>query len=287
VLRNEPAVYASDVWAFGCILFQMVTGKPPFRAATDYLTFQKILKLSYELPDDIDPDAKSLIEGVLVRTRRWPGRRLTLQHRDPAQRLTPAEIKSHPFFAPIDFASLWSSPAPTISTGIAKPVQTLATAGHDAELWAVFDDEVSDGGFEFDEDDPAGPRSPLARDHSNEPRFDRYAAAEAVQFVDDPRPATGSTDSLEPPRPGFAEGQKKRRKWSAGSKSARTSSSSSNNRTALSGLLETMGLGSTPGTPPTTVSGGTPKGSVRTRTSRTSDRSDEQKAGGTDNDTRL
>ena len=67
MLRNEPAEYASDVWAFGCILYQILTGKPPFRAATDYLTFQKILKLSYELPEDVDADAKSLIEGVLVR----------------------------------------------------------------------------------------------------------------------------------------------------------------------------------------------------------------------------
>ena len=67
MLRDEPAEYASDVWAFGCILFQILTGKPPFRAATDYLTFQKILKLSYELPEDVDADAKSFIEGVLVR----------------------------------------------------------------------------------------------------------------------------------------------------------------------------------------------------------------------------
>lgn len=212
------------------------------------------------------------------------------QHLDPAQRLTPAEIKSHPFFASIDFALLWTSPAPTISTGLTKPVQTLATASQDSEVWAVFDDEVSDGGFEFDDDDPVGPHSPSARDHSAEPRFDRYAAAEAVQYVDDPRPATGSTESLEPPRPGFAEGQRKKgRKWSTGSKSARTSSSSSNNRTALSGLLETMGLASAPGTPQTTVSGGTPKGSVRTRTSRTSDRSDGQrdKEATADGDNRL
>lgn len=67
VLRNEPAIYASDIWAFGCILFQLLVGKPPFRGATDYLTFQKILKREFDYPDGMDEQAKDLIDAVLVR----------------------------------------------------------------------------------------------------------------------------------------------------------------------------------------------------------------------------
>lgn len=73
VLRNEPAVFASDIWAFGCILYQLLVGKPPFRGATDYLTFQKILKRDFEYPEGFDPEAKALIEIVLVR-RGFSGR---------------------------------------------------------------------------------------------------------------------------------------------------------------------------------------------------------------------
>ena len=66
VLRNEPAVAASDIWAFGCIVYQYLVGRPPFRGATDYLTFQKILKREMEMPEDLDEQAKDLIELVLV-----------------------------------------------------------------------------------------------------------------------------------------------------------------------------------------------------------------------------
>ena len=66
VLRNESAVLASDIWAFGCILYHLLVGKPPFRGATDYLTFQKILKRDMEFPQGFDEEAKSLIDLVFV-----------------------------------------------------------------------------------------------------------------------------------------------------------------------------------------------------------------------------
>lgn len=118
-------------------------------------------------------------------------------------------------------------------TGLMKPVASLANADPDTDIWAVFEDEVSDGGFEYDDVQPEG-----EADHRHSPQFDRDAAAHAVRHVDQ-----GSFRSLEPPRPAFAVTPSQRtRGWSSGSRSARTSSSSSNNRTALTGLLETMGM---------------------------------------------
>jgi len=200
-----------------------------------------------------------------------------VQKLETSSRPVPSEIKNHPFFLDIDFSTLWQTPAPIMSSGLAKPSQTTANHPTDSEVWAVFDDEVSDGGFEFDDAEPSGEvgRSDQ-RDHSAEPRYDRHAAADAVQFVDYSRRRAGSDGSLEPPRPAFVDGQKKKgSKWSSGTRSARTSSSSSNNRTALTGLLETMGIHSytsNAGTPST----GTPKGSIRTnRMSRASDKGEE------------
>ena len=60
-------IVRSDVWAFGCIVFQLFVGKPPFRGATDYLTFQKILKREMEYPDGFPDEARDLIETILVR----------------------------------------------------------------------------------------------------------------------------------------------------------------------------------------------------------------------------
>lgn len=32
VLNEEPVSASSDLWAFGCIIYQMITGLPPFRS---------------------------------------------------------------------------------------------------------------------------------------------------------------------------------------------------------------------------------------------------------------
>jgi len=48
-------------------LYQLLVGRPPFRGATDYLTFQKILKKEMDYPDGFDEDAKALIELLLVK----------------------------------------------------------------------------------------------------------------------------------------------------------------------------------------------------------------------------
>ena len=64
------AGFSSDIWAFGCIVYQYLVGRPPFRGATDYLTFQKILKGQMDISEDLDEEAKDLIELVLVRLPR-------------------------------------------------------------------------------------------------------------------------------------------------------------------------------------------------------------------------
>ena len=42
VLRDEEACEASDFWAAGCILYQMLCGSPPFQGESQYLTFERI-----------------------------------------------------------------------------------------------------------------------------------------------------------------------------------------------------------------------------------------------------
>jgi 3-phosphoinositide dependent protein kinase-1 len=209
VLRNEPATFASDIWAFGVVLFDFITGKSPFRSATEFLTFQKVLKRELEFPEGFDPVARSLVELCL--------------DLEPKGRPTPQEIKAHPFFAGVDWNNIWSAPAPKIRTGMSPPQPTLAQVALDSDVWAAFDDDESDGEF---------------GDHSQEPQYDRFAAAEAVQAVDYPE------DDLDPPRPAWLEEeigprpprQPKPRGWS-------TSSSSCGGR--LSGLLDTMGINPT------------------------------------------
>lgn len=186
---------------------------------------------------------------------------------DPTARPSPSEIKSHPFFATTDFSSLWTCPAPTITSGLTKPLQPQTSNDSNSDVWAVFDDEVSDGGFEYDDD---GPTERIV----DGPEYDGTAAADAVRHGNEPQ-AQGYQDAegdeLQPPRPSFVEASPKG-KWGRGRLgsrgSERTSSSSSTNRNALSGLLESLKL----------QGGNTSNAASRvtsSRNSRTSDRSAE------------
>ncbi|KAK0417721.1 hypothetical protein QR680_013170 [Steinernema hermaphroditum] len=67
VLQNEPISEACDYWALGCVLYQMLVGRPPFNGESEYLIFQNVLKADFTFPDDFDSDhAKDLIERLLV-----------------------------------------------------------------------------------------------------------------------------------------------------------------------------------------------------------------------------
>ena len=57
-----------DLWGLGCCLFQMLVGKLPFEADTEFDVLQKIKKGEIHIQDDIKeeyPDATSLIENLL------------------------------------------------------------------------------------------------------------------------------------------------------------------------------------------------------------------------------
>ncbi|KAL1405182.1 serine/threonine protein kinase [Vanrija albida] len=250
VLRNEPASKASDIWAFGVVLYDFIVGKSPFRSATEYLTFQKVLSRDLYFPDGFDPKARSLIELLL--------------NLSPTGRPTPQLIKAHPFFEDVDWNTIWTIPAPPIHTGLSPPVQTLAQVTIDSDVWAAFESDASDG--EFDDEE---------RPYDKEPRFDRLAAANAVEAVDHPglhlpsrNQTPGPSEDLNPPRRAWLDEEAattpprrkpKTRGWS-------TSSSSSGGR--LSGLLESMGIN-----PPFTPTG---RRAGSGHHSRMSDRSEDQ-----------
>ncbi|KAL2167959.1 hypothetical protein VTG60DRAFT_598 [Thermothelomyces hinnuleus] len=101
LLTDKAVGKPSDLWAFGCIIYQLLAGRPPFKAATEYLTFQKIVSLDYEFPAGFPPAARDLVERCLVL--------------DPARRLTVEHIKNHEFFDGQQFGKeLWRTKAPRL-----------------------------------------------------------------------------------------------------------------------------------------------------------------------------
>lgn len=108
LLHNRVDTRASDLWALGCIIYQMISGLPPFRAPGDFLTFQKIFKMDYEFPEGFPAEAKDLVEKLLVLDH---NKRLGSEDKGD----TYESIRSHPFFEGIDWENLWEQTPPTIS----------------------------------------------------------------------------------------------------------------------------------------------------------------------------
>lgn len=120
LLTDKNACKASDLWAFGCIVYQLLAGRPPFKAANDYQTFQKIVNLDYEFPRGFPEHARDLVERLLVLE---PQRRLSLEH-----------AKNHPFFAGIQWGrGLWQQKAPRLKAYVPPAQPPIKLNGSSAQ----------------------------------------------------------------------------------------------------------------------------------------------------------
>ncbi|XP_015237904.1 PREDICTED: 3-phosphoinositide-dependent protein kinase 1 [Cyprinodon variegatus] len=129
LLTEKSACKSSDLWALGCIIYQLVAGLPPFRAGNEYLIFQKIIKLEYEFPEKFFPKAKDLVEQLLSL--------------DPSKRLGCEEmggydpLKQHPFFDTISWSDLHLQTPPKLTPYLP------AMSEDDEDCYGNYDDLLS------------------------------------------------------------------------------------------------------------------------------------------------
>ena len=93
----------------------MIAGRFAFHGLSEYLTWQKVKALDYTFPDGFDEQAKSLVQKLLVKS---PSERLGVGELGTSNDMK--ALKAHPFFAPIDWATLWNTAAPTLESGLVK-----------------------------------------------------------------------------------------------------------------------------------------------------------------------
>ncbi|ESK88678.1 agc akt protein kinase [Moniliophthora roreri MCA 2997] len=88
LLESQGYTKTVDWWTLGVLLYEMMTGLPPFYDENVNTMYQRILTDPLNFPSDMSPEAKSVMTGLL--------------QRDPTKRLGAKggeEIQKHPFFA--------------------------------------------------------------------------------------------------------------------------------------------------------------------------------------------
>jgi serine/threonine protein kinase len=93
ILAQREYGTAADWWSFGAVLYELLTGLPPWYHENPSIMAKRVLSSPLQLPNYLSQDAKRLLEDLL--------------HRDPVKRLGTRhgslEIKSHPFFDCVDW----------------------------------------------------------------------------------------------------------------------------------------------------------------------------------------
>lgn len=85
LVEEKPYDHTADLWALGCILYELFTGTPPFYTNSIFQLVSLIIKDPVKWPKNMSPNFKDFLQGVLTK--------------NPKQRLAWPELLHHPFIA--------------------------------------------------------------------------------------------------------------------------------------------------------------------------------------------
>jgi len=98
VLRGQGHGTPVDWWSLGTLVYEMLTGLPPFYSANTNVMYQKILSSELRFPPEMSGDCRSFLSGLL--------------ERDPAKRMSGEEVMKHPWLSSIDWDKLLKKQIP-------------------------------------------------------------------------------------------------------------------------------------------------------------------------------
>jgi 3-phosphoinositide dependent protein kinase-1 len=135
VLRDQEASRGCDLWAVACMVYQMLVGRPMFRAENEYLTFQQILNHpaeDFSYPADFPPVARDFIDRILLQD---PKDRLGAGSEEEGNGYS--ALKSHPLFDGIDWDRVGYVPSPYIPQVGPSPTTDYVRSGRQVAVCVV------------------------------------------------------------------------------------------------------------------------------------------------------
>jgi len=140
IIKGEEYTKAIDWWSVGTIIYEMLTGLPPFYTDDEEHMYTKIMTAELVFPNFLSPEVIDIISKFLKR--------------NPNERLQqPEEIKSHPWFSTIDWDKL-------MKLEIVPPFKPNVKSVDDTSQ--IDDDFLNEDINENDDD--AGPKAEVSRD---------------------------------------------------------------------------------------------------------------------------
>lgn len=97
ILTRSGHGKAVDWWSLGALMFDMLTGVPPFTGENRKKTIETILKAKLNLPAYLTPDARDLVRRLMKRQ---------VQLRLGSGPGDAADIRAHPFFKHVNWADV-------------------------------------------------------------------------------------------------------------------------------------------------------------------------------------
>lgn len=88
LVQELPYNHTVDLWSLGVIIYELFVGTPPFYTNSIYTLIHLIVKDPVKFPDNMSPEFKSFLQGLLNKT--------------PSERLSWPELLQHPFVQETD-----------------------------------------------------------------------------------------------------------------------------------------------------------------------------------------